>query len=158
MQSDTKKIGILATQGTLSSQLFKTTQERFTQDIDTIEVVGTGIVELIESGQTNSVQMRELLERIVKPLLISNIDYLVLGCSHYPYIKHLLEELLPKNVKIIDSGIAVARQTLAILQEYQLLNESDELGMHKLYSNADPTVLKEIVGSNEYREVSHLDF
>ncbi|WP_041495722.1 glutamate racemase [Nonlabens marinus] len=158
LQSDTKKIGILATKGTLSSQLFKTTQERFTQDIDTIEVVGTGIVELIESGKTNSLEMRHLLKRIVEPLLISNIDYLVLGCSHYPYIKHLLKEMLPNNVKIIDSGTAVARQTLAILQEHQLLNESSELGQHRLYSNADLTVLKDIVGMDEYRQVAYLDF
>lgn len=158
LQSDTKKIGILATKGTLSSHLFKTTQERFTQDIDTIEVCGTGIVELIEAGKTNSPQMHKLLSKITQPFMISGIDYLVLGCSHYPYIKHILQEMLPGNVTIIDSGAAVARQTLAILHKNGLLNESGILGTHHLYSNANETVLREIVGLNPNYTVSFLDF
>ncbi|WP_194851391.1 glutamate racemase [Nonlabens antarcticus] len=158
LQSDTKKIGILATKGTLSSQLFKTTQEKFSQDIDTIEVVGTGIVELIEAGKTNTVEMKTLLRRIVEPFMISGIDYLVLGCSHYPYIKHLLETLLPKNVRIIDSGAAVARQLLVTLQQSKLLNEDGKLGHHQLYSNANCTTLKEIVGVVENMTIEHLDF
>lgn len=158
LQSDTKKVGILATKGTLSSKLFKTTQEKFSQDIDTVEIVGTGIVELIEAGKMNSKEMKVLLERITEPFMVSGIDYLVLGCSHYPYIKHHLQKLLPKNVKIIDSGIAVARQTLAILQERQLLNKSASLGKHQLYSNADETVLRKIVGTDDNRSVEYLDF
>ncbi len=158
LHSDTKKIGILATKGTLSSQLFKTTQERFTSDIATIEVVGTGIVELIESGKLDSPEMMELLKKITEPLLASDIDYLVLGCSHYPYIKHLLADLLPEKVRIIDSGTAVARQTLSILQQHELLNHSTDPGQHKLYSNASITVLEDLVGEVDATAISYLDF
>ena len=158
LNSDTKKIGILATKGTLSSQLFKTTQEKFTRDIDTVEVTGTGIVELIESGKKDSDEMTQLLVEIINPLLSSGIDYLVLGCSHYPYIKENLQELLPNNVKIIDSGVAVARQTLAILQDSKLLNTSKEIGQHQLYSNANPTVLQELIGNMKNATVESLDF
>jgi glutamate racemase len=158
LQSDTKKIGILATKGTLSSNLFKITQEKFTQDIDIIEVVGTGIVELIEAGKIDTDAMRQLLIRITQPFMISGIDYLVLGCSHYPYIKHILEELLPKNVRIIDSGTAVARQTLAVLQQYNILNESSELGMHQLFSNAHISTLQQLTGSVKNASVEYLDF
>jgi glutamate racemase len=90
--------------------------------------------------------------------MISGIDYLVLGCSHYPYIKHILEELLPKNVRIIDSGTAVARQTLAVLQQNNFLNESGDLGVHKLYSNADISTLQQLVGPVENASIEHLDF
>ncbi|WP_090755730.1 glutamate racemase [Nonlabens sp. Hel1_33_55] len=158
LNSDTKKIGILATKGTLSSQLFKTTQEKFTRDIDTVEVTGTGIVELIESGKKDSDEMTQLLVEIINPLLSSGIDYLVLGCSHYPYIKENLQELLPNNVKIIDSGVAVARQTLAILQDSKLLNTSKEIGQHQLYSNANPTVLQELIGNMKNATVESLNF
>jgi glutamate racemase len=158
LQSDTKKIGILATKGTLSSKLFKTTQEKFTRDIDIIEVVGTGIVELIEAGNIDTDEMRQMLLRMTEPFMISGIDYLVLGCSHYPYIKHILEELLPKNVRIIDSGTAVARQTLAVLQQHNLLNECTELGLHQLYSNADISTLQQLIGSLENASIESLDF
>jgi len=158
LQSDTKKIGILATKGTLSSNLFKTTQEKFSHDIDTIEVVGTGIVELIEAGKTDTAEMRQLLVTMTEPFMVSGIDYLVLGCSHYPYIKHILEELLPKNVRIIDSGTAVARQTLSVLQQNNLLNQSSNQGVHKLFSNADKTTLQDLVGTIENATVKYLDF
>ena len=158
LHSDTKKIGILATKGTLSSKLFKTTQEKFTQDIDTIEVVGTGIVELIEAGKMDSVEMRQLLEKIIEPLQVSGIDYLVLGCSHYPYIKHLLAEMLPEKVRIIDSGTAVARQTLSVLQANDLLNMSGKTGKHSLYSNGNVEVLKDIIGSQENSTVDFMEF
>ncbi|GAK90072.1 glutamate racemase [Nonlabens ulvanivorans] len=158
LNSTTGKIGILATQGTLSSELFNRTQKAFTKDVNTIEIVGTGIVELIESGKKDSEEMRDLLVGITEPFMISGIDYLVLGCSHYPYIKDMLQELLPSRVKIIDSGAAVARQTLHILKEFNLLNNQASLGHHELYTNLNPVVLDLLTNEVENRKVNYLDF
>ncbi|GAK74484.1 glutamate racemase [Nonlabens ulvanivorans] len=158
LNSATGKIGILATQGTLSSELFNRTQKAFTKDVNTIEIVGTGIVELIESGKKDSEEMRELLVSITEPFMISGIDYLVLGCSHYPYIKDMLQELLPSRVKIIDSGAAVARQTLHILKEFNILNNQTALGHHELYSNLNTQVLDLLTVEVNNRRVDYLDF
>ncbi|PQJ31267.1 glutamate racemase [Nonlabens arenilitoris] len=158
LNSATGKIGILATQGTLSSELFNRTQKAFTKDVNTIEIVGTGIVELIESGKKDSEEMRDLLVSITEPFMISGIDYLVLGCSHYPYIKDILQELLPSRVKIIDSGAAVARQTLHILKEFNILNNQTALGHHELYSNLNTQVLDLLTVEVNNRRVDYLDF
>ncbi|WP_124979252.1 glutamate racemase [Nonlabens xiamenensis] len=158
LQSDSKKIGILATQGTLSSELFNQTQQEFARDVESIEVVGTGIVELIESGQRNSPEMVELLQSICQPFMTSGIDFLVLGCSHYPYIKEHLQVILPENVRIIDSGAAVARQTLSILKQHQLLNPNQQPGSHQLYSNLQIQVLEELTSTVQHREVALADF
>lgn len=158
LKSNTGKIGILATKGTLSSKLFNETQRTFTKDVNTIEIVGTGIVELVEAGKKDSDEMRDLLVPIIEPFMISGIDYLVLGCSHYPYIKNVLEQLLPSRVKIIDSGAAVARQTQHVLNEMNLLNEQQELGTHELYSNATTAVLDELTSDILNRSVQFLDF
>jgi len=158
LKSSTGKVGILATKGTLSSKLFNETQRTFTKDVNTIEIVGTGIVELVEAGKKDSEEMRDLLVAIIEPFMISGIDYLVLGCSHYPYIKNMLEQLLPSRVKIIDSGAAVARQTQHILNEMNLLNEQQELGTHELYSNAATAVLDELTSDILNRNVQFLDF
>lgn len=158
LKSNTGKIGILATKGTLSSKLFNETQRTFTKDVNTIEIVGTGIVELVEAGKKDSDEMRDLLVPIIEPFMISGIDYLVLGCSHYPYIKNVLEQLLPSRVKIIDSGAAVARQTQHVLNEMNLLNEQQELGTHELYSNATMAVLDELTSDILNRSVQFLDF
>lgn len=158
LRSDTKKIGILATKGTLSSELFNKTQREFAKDINTIEIVGTGIVELIEAGKKDSTQMRELLVKITEPFMISGIDYLVLGCSHYPYIKDQLQELLPTRVRIIDSGIAVARQTLNILKLNESLNITEKTGSHQLFSNLNTTTLENLTAQVAHRVVGFKEF
>jgi glutamate racemase len=158
LKSNTKKIGILATKGTLSSELFNKTQREFAQDVNTIEIVGTGIVELIEAGKKDSSEMRDLLIAVTEPFMISGIDYLVLGCSHYPYIKPLLKELLPAKVHIIDSGIAVARQTLNVLKSNQQLNPSQDLGTHQLFSNLGTKTLESFTEEIPRRTIQLLDF
>jgi glutamate racemase len=137
LQTQTKSIGILATKGTLSSALFHQTSQAFTKDVDTIEVIGEGLVPLIEKGALKSPKMIDLLQKHLAPMVAANIDHLVLGCSHYPYLIPQLEQLLPKNVKIIDSGGAVARQTLRILEQNQLLNTSKKEHFHDFFSNAE---------------------
>lgn len=158
LKSDTKKIGILATKGTLSSKLFNKTQKEFASYVNYIEVVGTGIVELIEAGKKDTEEMRNLLVRITEPFMISGIDYLVLGCSHYPYIKEQLQELLPNRVRIIDSGAAVARQTLNVLKLKELLNNSITLGKHLLYSNLQTQTLSDLTSEVQNKEVKLMDF
>lgn len=89
--SKTQTIGILATKGTLSSELFNKAVEIY-QDTKIVEQVGYGLVELIENGEINSPEMTKLLHSYLQPMIDENIDYLVLGCSHYPY-------LIPQNKK-----------------------------------------------------------
>lgn len=156
LQTKTKAIGILATKGTLSSALFHETMDVYGKDITIIERNGEGIVPLIEAGKTNSAQMRQLLKIYTKPMIKANIDYLVLGCSHYPYVIPLLLELLPNNIKIIDSGLAVAKQTKAVLQTHNLLNTTQYHPENIFYSNTNTHVLAGIL--NEKIKVEFLEF
>lgn len=159
LKSQTKSIGILATKGTLSSKLFSKTSELYSENINIIEVVGNGLVSLIEQGKQNSAEIKELLSKLLKPMLDARIDYLVLGCSHYPYLLPVLKEILPADVTIIDSGEAVARQTKKVLLENELMNTSTNNSKHLLYSNADPDILAKLVAAEENNlEVTYLDF
>ncbi|MDR5589405.1 glutamate racemase [Christiangramia sp. SM2212] len=159
LKSSNKAIGILATRGTLTSELFAQTSELYTRDIDVIEVEGNGLVELIESGKKDSEKTRELLEILLAPMIEAKIDYLVLGCSHYPYLIPLLTEILPEDVKIIDSGEAVARQTKAILNNNNILNSNSVKVTPEFYTNIDPRVLSEIINANvNAYKVEQLDF
>lgn len=142
LQSKSKKVGILATKGTLSSNLFHSTAENHANGIQIIEQEGTGLVPLIEQGQIESQETTALLKSYLEPMLKEGIDYLVLGCTHYPYLIPLLKKVLPKNVKIIDSGEAVAKQTKAILKKLGLSNSSEEKGKHQFYTNVEVTVLQ----------------
>ncbi len=160
LNSKTKTIGILATQGTLSSELFAKTSSTFTKNIEVIEVEGKGLVEAIEHGAKDSQETYALLERLLKPMIEKGIDYLVLGCSHYPYLIPQIKNLLPDNVKIIDSGEAVARQTKSVLKELGILAQTQQR-IPEFYTNTNPTVLRELLQLSEPPfnfSLSSLDF
>ena len=156
LNTQTKAIGILATKGTLSSQLFHKTTDLYASGIKVIEQVGEGIVPLIETGQLESNEMKALLDTYLEPMLEQNIDYLVLGCTHYPYLIPRLSKMLPKHVKIIDSGQAVAKQTQAVLSAQNLLNNSSDKPTINLFSNGDVVVLDSIL--NHQFDVTYLEF
>lgn len=147
-KTNTHTIGILATKGTLNSELFHENVANFS-DVKIIEQVGHGLVQLIENGEINSKEMTLLLKSYIEPMLKQNIDYLVLGCSHYPYLIPQLKKIIPLHVKIIDSGEAVAKQTRNILNKYNLSNESKEDSYQHFYTNSKSDVLKTIL-KNQY--------
>lgn len=164
LKSKSKCVGILATQGTLNSALFHNTLEQYTQDVRVIEVIGEGLVPHIESGALESTELKTLLQSYINPMIDAGIDHLVLGCSHYPYLIPLLREMLPKGIQIIDSGLAVARQTEAVLTSHHSLKKEDQ-GKHQLYSNKEAVILERFV--SRFREsvlkpntsiVEYLDF
>lgn len=157
LQTKTKAIGVLATKGTLTSDLFHKTTDLYSNGITIIERVGEGIVPLVESGNIDSKTMQELLKRYMHPMLEANIDYLVLGCTHYPYLIPQLIKILPQYIKIIDSGAAVAKQTKTILETNQLLNASRTKTTHQFYTNANnASVIADLLGGT--LEVSYLNF
>lgn len=152
--SKTQTIGILATKGTLNSELFNKNVEKF-HNTKIIEQVGHGLVPLIENGEINSPEMAKLLHSYLTPMIEANIDYLVLGCSHYPYLIPQIKKILPAHIQIIDSGEAVARQTQNVLKE-KVGFSSSKNNQPVFYTNADPKVLSEIL-RNQY-EVIEKDF
>ena len=145
--SKTQTIGVLATKGTLSSELFNKTIKLY-HDTKIIEQIGHGLVELIENGAIDSPEMDRLLKKYLTPMVAANIDYLVLGCSHYPYLISKIKKIIPNNIHIIDSGEAVAKQTQNVLKEKIGLHTSEK-SSQLFYTNADPKVLSSIL-KNKY--------
>ncbi len=148
LQTKTQTIGILATKGTLNSDLFHQSVANH-PDVKIIEQIGHGLVQLIENGDINSPEMEELLKSYLNPMVEKNIDYLVLGCSHYPYLIPQIKKIIPEHIKIIDSGEAVAKQTQKILDQNHLLNLSKEKSSQIFYTNSEPTVLETILNHQE---------
>ena len=142
--SKTQTIGILATKGTLNSALFSDVVKSYT-NTKIIEQIGYGLVELIEEGEIDSPEMNHLLEEYLRPMVNANIDYLVLGCSHYPYLIQQIKKLIPASIQIIDSGEAVARQTKIVLQEKVGFN-SDTNSKQLFLTNGNPIVLDAVLG------------
>ena len=155
LHSKTHIIGVLATKGTINSELFHKNVANH-PDVKIIEQIGYGLVPLIEEGKLNSDEINSLLESYLLPMLDKNIDYLVLGCTHYPYLIPLIKKIIPNTVTIIDSGEAVARQTKKLLEQHQLINTYNKKGKTLFYTNSNPKVLQEIL--NHKQLVKFLDF
>lgn len=152
--TQTKTIGVLATKGTLSSELFHNAVKTYT-NIRIIEQIGTGLVPLIEAGKVDGPEIKKLLQRHLRPMVNAKIDYLVLGCSHYPYLIPEIQKIIPNTIKIIDSGEAVARQTKRVLENTVGLANNPK-SQHLFYTNANPEVLAQIL-HHKY-QVNYLDF
>ncbi|KQC29906.1 glutamate racemase [Flagellimonas eckloniae] len=146
LKTKTKKVGVLATKGTLSSSLFHNTSKLHASGIEVIEREGTGLVDLIESGQVDSTETYLLLQKYIAPMLEAGIDCLVLGCTHYPYLIPQIKKIVPPNLNIIDSGEAVARQTRAVLEQQNLVAISRKSpSEHQFYTNRELEILESFV-------------
>nr|WP_294977686.1 glutamate racemase [uncultured Pseudomonas sp.] len=116
-------VGVLATTGTLKSARFAALLDRFAGDVRVITQPCPGLVERIEAGDLSGPQTRELLRHYVEPLLAEGCDTLILGCTHYPFLRPLLRELVADDISLIDTGAAVARQLERLLRVRELLAE-----------------------------------
>ncbi len=143
----TGNIGVLATKGTLNSNLFGITSNDYCSNINIIEKNGDGLVDMIENGILNGTEIEKLLLKFLSPMIKSNIDHLVLGCTHYPLINGSIEKILPDNVKILESGEAVALQTKKILKENNLVGNNIN-PTYDFYCNGLDNSLKKILNNN----------
>jgi glutamate racemase len=155
IHSKTQTIGILATAGTLNSELFNKNLEQF-HETKIIEQIGHHLVNLIEDGKIDSPETFKLLQQYLKPMIDKNIDYLVLGCSHYPYLIPQIKKILPNQIQIIDSGEAVALQTKNVLSKNIGFSSNEQKPNNIFYSNANISVLDEIL--NQKFKVEYRDF
>ncbi|WAJ38614.1 glutamate racemase [Pseudomonas sp. GOM7] len=114
-------VGVLATTGTLKSARFAALLDRFASDVRVLTQPCPGLVECIEAGALQAPATRELLQGYVAPLLAEGCDTLILGCTHYPFLRPLLQELVPPSVTLIDTGAAVARHLRTVLEQRELL-------------------------------------
>lgn len=158
LKSRNKHIGILATKGTLNSSLFASTASQLEKDIIIIEQIGEGLVELIENGQLHSKQMTALLKKHLTPFQKHQVDELVLGCTHYPYLIPQIQAILGPAVHIIDSGAAVAKQTKMVLEQHKRLNTCNTKAQHWAYSNKDAELLEQFIANKASTEVSFKSF
>ncbi len=153
----TGKIGVLATKGTLSSELFLSTSSQF-KNIEIIETEGKDLVRLIEAGKLY--ETTPLLEKYLVPMIKAGVDNIVLGCTHYPFLIPNILTIVPENVQIIDSGKAVAKQIKSVLLENDKLNTSDNSISLTYFSNLDENILVRFLEqiNLNYTKVSFLDF
>lgn len=136
-------IGILATAGTLKGSKYLKTKGRFEDDVRIVEHVGEGFVELVENGILEGPVAYETVRASLQPLLDQGADRIVLGCTHYPFLRPVIEAIAGPDVQVIDPAPAVARQTVRIL-EANAIPLGDGPFSVDLYFSGEPDSLQRI--------------
>jgi glutamate racemase len=113
-------IGVLATVGTLKSAQFAALLESYGRNVEVVTQGCIGLVECIERGELDTEHTQHLLQQYCAPLLAEGADTIVLGCTHYPFVRHLIEKIVGESVSIIDTGAAVANHVNTIMQTQSL--------------------------------------
>ncbi len=126
LTSQTRKIAVLATEHSLKSDMFLATAERWASDVEVVKVVGEGFVELVERDMEHTPEAEHLVRKAVEPLLGRGVDRLVLGCTHYPFLRPIIERVVEgSGIEVIDSGAAVARRVEWLLDRYDIAAAED---------------------------------
>jgi glutamate racemase len=144
--SKVNRIGVLATKGTLSSELFANSNHHaLLNHTNIVEVEGKGLVERIESNTFNDPTFITDLKILTQEFIDKKVDYVVLGCTHYSFLKPILFDLLPKNINIIDAIEPVSRQIKKILTDRSLENDINNFNSHQFFTNKHPEIIKHFV-------------
>lgn len=122
INTQTKKVAVLATPATFRGRLMQEVIQNFAipQGVEVLTVTCLDLVPIVESGQHNSLQTQQLLHRLLMPTVERGADFLVLGCTHYPFLRASIEQAIRGRMTTIDSGQAVARQVGRVLAYHQL--------------------------------------
>lgn len=146
------KVGVLATKGTFDGRLYKETSRKYARNVDVVVQVGDGLVELVEANEYNGPKARLLLEKYVTPMLEHGVDQIVLGCTHYPFFKSQIEEMVGNNVTVIDPAPAVARRVNDVLAEQGLQNAPNHCGSDVFVSSGDAGAMQTLLTSMNKKE------
>lgn len=148
LSTKTGVIGVLATERSLQGDHFRQAEAKYGADVTILKAVGEGFVEAVERNEENTAETEALVRKAVLPLVEGGADKIVLGCTHYPFLREVIERVAGDGVEVVDSSEAVARRVIALLDEnglraaegataqYSFLTFADEAYREMLYKKA----------------------
>jgi glutamate racemase len=146
----TRHVGVIATEATFQGELFASLVDRFAAGITVHTQACPALVPLVEAGELDSEGARDALQGYLAPLLDAGIDELVLGCTHYPFLRPLIDQVAGAGIEIVDPAPAVARQAIRVLAGRDGLAEGAQAATHRFYTSADPDrfrlAIRELIG------------
>jgi glutamate racemase len=154
LNSKTGVVGVLATKGTLSGELYLRTLHKFAADTIVLERPGDGLVELVEEGKLDTHDGDLLISKYITPMIEQNADHIVLGCTHYPFLINAITKIAGPNIKIINPAPAVAKRSSQILSELKK-DKKHQSSTHSLpykymfYTTGDNSKVIEMIVSNK---------
>jgi glutamate racemase len=143
----TGKVGVLATPATFQGALYASVVERFGTGVEFFQHTCPGLVNQIEKGELSSEDTRAILEDALLPMLDAsrNIDTVVLGCTHYPFVIPLIEQIVGKNVRVIDPAPSVAKQVKRLLEVAGTKSQAQGRASVRFFTSGNPSEMKSML-------------
>ena len=154
MQSQNGIVGVLATEATLNSDKFNALLATLPEHCQFIKQAGAGLVPLIEAGLIETPEMQALLRSHLKPIQDQGADTLVLGCTHYPFLKKTIRAVVGDSMTLIDTSDAVVRQLLRQIHQQGLIVSSKHSPKLSLLSTANADTLEAMAERLLHRDLS----
>lgn len=141
--SKSRKIAVLATEHLLHSEKFHNTVKQYSEDVEVLSIVGQGFVEAVEAGMENSAETQQMVADVVMPVINQGVDVIVLGCTHYPFLKRVIRSVIgSREIAIIDSGEPVEKRVESLLDRYDMRADDEHESRYEFLTFA----------TDEYRE------
>jgi glutamate racemase len=144
-QTRTGVVGVLATPATFQGRLYSSVVERFASGVTLIQNTCPGLVGEIEKGNLDGVETCRILQEAILPMLERNIDTIVLGCTHYPFVIPLIREIAGEGVNVIDPAPAIARQTGRVLDSLGIIQLADFQAEVRYFTSGSPSDLEKLL-------------
>lgn len=135
LQKEHARVLVMATPMTVGQEKFHMLMERYQDRATIYPLACPGLMEFVERGDLSSGELHEFLENLLRPYQNKNLDSVVLGCTHYPFVKSAIQEIMGDSVTVFDGGAGTAREMRRRLEAADLLNLSDKKGWVKFESS-----------------------
>ena len=143
--TETGVVGVLATPATFQGALYASVVERFAASVKLLQSTCPGLVQQIELGELDTPKTRAILEVALQPMLKKNIDTVVLGCTHYPFVIPLIQQIAGEKIRVIDPAPAVARQTERMLNADGLKFPAGGRGNIEFFTSGEEIIFKSLL-------------
>ncbi|GIO52573.1 glutamate racemase [Paenibacillus sp. S28] len=140
----TGQVGVIGTVGTIRSGAYTTALQQLSPYVKVVSQACPDLVPLVEQGLFRSEETTAIVERSLAGIRQSDIDCLILGCTHYPFLKDTIQEVIGSSVKLISSANETAREISTILYNQGQLASREESPVHQFFCSGDPEMFKRI--------------
>lgn len=138
------RVGVLATPRTAAGERLRWLIETYAGDVQVHTVAAAGLVELVEAGTLSGPEVVSTLQPMLDPMIEAGVDVVVLGCTHYPYLRDEISRYMGGNVPVIDSGTAIARRVQTVLHSHDLLSPGVAEGSVTMMTSGDANVVEPV--------------
>ena len=145
LTTQTGRIAVLATAHSLQSEMFLRTAANYAEGVEVLKVVGEDFVEIVEAGEEYTQRAQIAVRKVIEPLLDKGVDRVVLGCTHYPFLRSEIERVIGnRDIQVIDSGEAVARRVEWLLERYDIAASRDNTPTFEFVTFGDDEYLQRL--------------